>query len=144
MDDYAKNGGPREVCSFCYECFCTWIKTIANKFAISNHKALILGVHALKSFLKLICEYEFHSLPNKKVSSANDHGKNYIEVIPPLVRHLLRNRRLDKHGNTLLHLKRRFCQFTEMKKFTSLRVCLSSLSFSATSVYFPAPLSRSV
>ena len=33
------------------------LKTIANKFAISNHTALILGVHALRSYLKLICEY---------------------------------------------------------------------------------------
>ena len=42
--------------------------------------------------MKLICEYELHSLPNKKVSGAMDHGKNYIRVRPPLVRHLLRNR----------------------------------------------------
>ena len=68
-----------------------WIKTIVNKFAISNHTALILVVHALRSYLKLICEYELHSLPNKKVSGAKDHGKNYIKVRPLLVRHLLRN-----------------------------------------------------
>ena len=74
----------------------TWIKTIVNKFAISYHTALILGVHSLRSYLKLICEYELHSLPNKKVSGANDHGKNYIKVRPPLVRHLLRNRLLSK------------------------------------------------
>ena len=36
--------------------------------------ALILGVYALRSYLKLICEYELHSLPNKKVSGAMDHG----------------------------------------------------------------------
>ena len=67
----------------------TWIGTIVNKFAISNHAALILGVHALRSYLKLICEYEIHSLPNKKVSGAkDDHGKNYIKFRPPLVRHL--------------------------------------------------------
>ena len=40
-----------------------------NKFAISNHMALILGVHALRSYLKLICEYELHSLPIKKLSA---------------------------------------------------------------------------
>ena len=28
----------------------------------------------------LVCQYEFQSLPNKKVSSAKDHGKNYIKV----------------------------------------------------------------
>ena len=54
--------------------------------------ALMLGVHALRSCLKLLCEYELHSLPNKKVSGAKDHGKNYIKVRPPLVHHLLRNR----------------------------------------------------
>ena len=45
-----------------------------------------------RSYLKLICEYELHSLPNKKVSGAKDHDKSYIKVRPPLVRHLLRNR----------------------------------------------------
>ena len=55
-----------------------------NKFAISNHTAFILGVHALRSYLKLVREYELHSLPTKKVSSAKDHGKNYIKVRPLL------------------------------------------------------------
>ena len=64
--------------------------TIVNKFAISNHTALILGAHALRSYLKLICEYELHSLPNTKVSGAKDRGKSYIKVRPPLVRHILR------------------------------------------------------
>ena len=36
-------------------------------FAISNHSALILSVHTLRSCLNLICEYELHSLPNKKL-----------------------------------------------------------------------------
>ena len=31
--------------------------------------------HALRRYLKLIYEYELHSLPNKKVSGAKDHGK---------------------------------------------------------------------
>ena len=59
IDDYAKDGGPGEVwllCSFYHESLRTWIKTIVNKFAISNHTALILAVHALRSYLKLICE----------------------------------------------------------------------------------------
>ena len=73
-----------------------------NKLAISNHTALILGVHTLRSYLKLICKYELHSLPNKKVNGAKDHGKNYIKVGPPLVRHLLRDRLLLllEFGNT--------------------------------------------
>ena len=59
-----------------------------------NHTALILGVRALRRHLKLICEYELHSLTNKKVSGAKDNGRNHIRVRPPLVRHLLRNRLL--------------------------------------------------
>ena len=79
MDNYAKNGGPGEIrllCSFYHESLRTWMKTIVNKFAISNHTALILGVGAPRSYFKLICEYELQSLPNKNVSGAKDHGKN--------------------------------------------------------------------
>ena len=49
IDNYAKDGGPGEVrllCSFYHESLRTWIKTILNKFAISNHTALILGARA--------------------------------------------------------------------------------------------------
>ena len=67
---------------------------------------MILGVHALKSYLKLICEYELHRLPNKKVSGAKDHGENHIKVRPPLVRHLLRNCLFAVDMNTLhLYIK---------------------------------------
>ena len=52
---------------------------------------LILGVHALRSYLKIICEYELHNLQNKKVSGAKDHGKNHVKARQLLVRHLLRN-----------------------------------------------------
>ena len=45
------------LCSFYHESLRTWIKRIVNKFAISNHTALISGVHALRNYLKLICEY---------------------------------------------------------------------------------------
>ena len=83
------------MCSFYHEPLRTWVKTIAIKFVISNHTVLISGAHTLRSYLKLICEYELHSLPNKKVSGAKDHGKNYIKVRPPLVRHLLSNRLLN-------------------------------------------------
>ena len=78
VDDYAKNGEPGEVwlvCSFYHESLPTWIKTIVNKFATSNHTAFILGVHALRSYLKLSCEYELYILPNKIVSPAKDHDK---------------------------------------------------------------------
>ena len=90
IDDYAKDGVPEEVsllCSFDYESLRTWIKTIVNKFANSNHTALILGVHALRSYLKLTCEYELHRLPKKKsvaqkimvkTTSRSDHPRSAI------------------------------------------------------------------
>ena len=105
IDDYAKDGELGEVrhsCSFYHGSLHTWIKTIVNKFAISNHTTLTPGVHALRSYLTLICEYELHSLPNKKVSGAKYHGKNYIKVRPPLIRHLLRNRLLGNGLRTKL------------------------------------------
>ena len=86
IDDYANDGGlgeARHLCSFYHESLSTWIKTIVNKFTILNHTALILRVHAFRNYLKLICGYELHSLPNKKVSGAKDHGKNYIKVRSP-------------------------------------------------------------
>ena len=52
----------------------------------------MLGICALRSYLDLICEHELHSLPNKKVNGAKDHGENFMKVRAPLVRHLLRNR----------------------------------------------------
>ena len=70
------------------------LKQLSTEFATSNHTALILVVQTLGSYLKLICKNELHNLPNKTVSGANDHGKNYIKVKRPLVRHLLRNRLL--------------------------------------------------
>ena len=36
----------------------------------------MLGLPALKSYLKLVCEYELHNLPNKKASGAEDLGKS--------------------------------------------------------------------
>ena len=38
---------------------------------------------AIRSYLKLICEYELHSSPDKKVSGGKDHGKNYTNVGSP-------------------------------------------------------------
>ena len=52
--------------------------------------ALKLGIETLRSYFKII--YEFHILPNRKIATAKYHGKNYIKVRPPLVRHLYRNR----------------------------------------------------
>ena len=79
---------------FYHESLRTWIKTTANKFAVSDHTALISGLHAVRSYLKLICKYKLHSLPIKKVSGAKDNGKNYIKVRTRPVCHLWRNRLL--------------------------------------------------
>ena len=88
MDDYAKNGGPGR--SDFYVVFTMSLCALGLKQLLMslNHMALISSVHALRSYLKVISEYELHSLPNKKVSGAKDHGKNYIKVRLPLVRHL--------------------------------------------------------
>ena len=69
--------------------FCTIeSKQTLIKFAISTHTALKLGIQALRSYLKLTCEYELHTLSNAKVGAAKDHGGNYMKVRPSLVRHL--------------------------------------------------------
>ena len=82
------------MCSFYDKPLCTLTETNVNKFSISNHTALKLEVQALRSYLRLICEYELYILPNKKASAAKYHGENYMKDRPPLVRHLLRNRLL--------------------------------------------------
>ena len=90
-DDYAKDGGPGEVrllCSFHHKPLHTCVKTNVNKFSISNHIALNLGIQVLRSYLKLTCEYEIHLLTNTEVSTAKNHSESYMKVRPPLVRHL--------------------------------------------------------
>ena len=79
------------MCNFYHQPLCTGIETNVNKFAISNHTALKLNVQALRSYLNLIFEYELYILPNEEVSTAKDHGINYMKDRPALVRHLLRN-----------------------------------------------------
>ena len=59
MDDYAKDGGPGR--SDFYVVF------TMSLCALELKQLLALGVHALRSYLKLICEYELHSLPNEKL-----------------------------------------------------------------------------
>ena len=41
----------------------------------------------MRSYLKLTCEYELHTLSNGKVGAAKDRGENYMKVRPPLVRY---------------------------------------------------------
>ena len=45
----------------------------------------------MKQF-KACCVFQFCNLPIRKVKTAKDLGKNYINVRPPLVRHPQRNR----------------------------------------------------
>ena len=48
--------------------------------------ALKPDLHALRSYLRLICEYnELYTLPN---SAAKDHGQNYMKDRPLLAHHL--------------------------------------------------------
>ena len=67
-------------------------KTDVYKIGISSHTALNMWILTLRSYFKLICEYERHTLPDTKVIVAKDHGKNYIKVRLFIVRRLLRNR----------------------------------------------------
>ena len=41
--------------------------------------------------LDLRCEYEPHILPNIKIGTAKDYGKNYKNIRSSVVRHLFRN-----------------------------------------------------
>ena len=61
---------------------------------ISSHTALESGKQTLRNYLKLTCEYQFHTLSNEQVSAAKDDGESYMKIRPPLVHHLLRNRLL--------------------------------------------------
>ena len=54
-----------------------------NKFAISSRTALKLPIRALRSYLKLTCEYELHISSNTKVNAAKDHGENYMKIRRP-------------------------------------------------------------
>ena len=111
----------RLLCSFYHESLRTWIKTIVNKFAISNHTALILGVHAFRSYLKLIYEYELHSLPNKKLVAQRT---NYIEVRPPLVRRLFH---CKKHIFSVKTLEKLYCSSISWRKhFFPVKLCASA------------------
>ena len=70
------------------------IKTHVNKYAISTDTALKLGIQALRSYLKMTCEYELYTLSNERVGATKGYGKNHMKVRPPLVivYHLWRNR----------------------------------------------------
>ena len=74
------------------------MKANVYKFAVWNRVALKSGIHALRSYMELTCENELHIFSNTKVSAAKDHGKNYMNVWLPLVRHLVSNRLFPDMG----------------------------------------------
>ena len=85
-DDYAKDGGPVEVwllCSFYQEPLHTSIKTNVNKFAISPHTALKLGIQAMRSYLKLTYEYELFTLSNAAKDRVSGLHKSQTAPGPP-------------------------------------------------------------
>ena len=91
IDDYAKDGGPREVwlsCSFYQDPLRVSATKNVNSFIIWNCTSLKSITETYESNLKVTMEFEFHILPNKKIGIAKDHGKNYIAARPPMVRHL--------------------------------------------------------
>ena len=73
---------------FYHEPLHTYFNTNVNKFAISTHTALKLGIQALESYLTLTWEHELHILSNRKAGATEDYGENYMKVRPPLVRHI--------------------------------------------------------
>ena len=81
-----------------------------NKLSISSHTALILGLQALMSYLRLTYEYESYALPDAKISTTKDHGENYMKVKPPMVRHLLRNRLFVNFESMYLGIRSRFAK----------------------------------
>ena len=48
------------------------LKKNVNKLAISSHTFLKLGKQALKSYVKITCDFQLRSPPNNKVSAAKD------------------------------------------------------------------------
>ena len=70
---------------------CTLVETNVNKFAIANHAALKLDVHALRSFLRLVVNMSFISYQIEKLLLQRIMVKTTTKDRPPLVRHLLHN-----------------------------------------------------
>ena len=54
-------------------------RPLVNKSAIRSHTALILRMQALRSYLRLSCGLELHTLPNTKVSTAKDDDEKLHE-----------------------------------------------------------------
>ena len=63
------------------------IKQTFVSLLVSNHAAFKLAIQALRIYMKLTCEYEFHILSNVKFSASKHHAEYYIKVRPPLVSH---------------------------------------------------------
>ena len=85
--------------------------------------ALTADLDTPRSYLRLICEHELYILPNKKVSAAKDHGKNYMRDKPPLVCHLSHNGLLvlDAIRHRRFHWKQMSVYQTTMSCFSYKR-----------------------
>ena len=84
------------------------------------------GAEALRSYLKLTCEYELHTLSNVKVGATKDHGENYMNVRQQLVRRLLRNCLLSK----------KFLPIADGSTYIDSKVLLNNMIWSRTVVIF--------
>ena len=69
----------------------TFVETNFHKFAISKSCGFEITCTRFENLSEVNCKYEFYFLPNRKVTAEEDHGKNYMKDMPPLVCHLLRN-----------------------------------------------------
>ena len=82
---------PDLFCSFYHDPLRAQITMNINNFAITSHMTFKSNNEALRNYLEPTCQYErSHTLPNRKITFVEDHGKNYIKVRLLLVRH--RNR----------------------------------------------------
>ena len=73
-----------------------WIKEPCVRKFEGLARSKLLGISQTDTGYEKLFEadlkYEFHTLPNTKLSAARHHGENYIRVMPPLIHHLLHYR----------------------------------------------------
>ena len=68
------------------------------------------------SHLKPICEYNSHILPHTKHGTTKNRGKNYIEVRPLVICHLLRDHLLVNEGLKRSNLQFDYCYYESLKR----------------------------
>ena len=95
IDDNAKDGGPEviwQLCSFYQDPLQSLLLCLVS-YKPNIHRTASNGFTSLypQCETNLMSNYRVIELP-LQLKSAKAHGKNYIKVKPPLVRHLLCNR----------------------------------------------------